>query len=67
MKLNYLIGHKDLARSGYYFINSEQEKMLLESLNDEFAYRVGERLSEQLTNGGRNIPEADVAICEIRR
>ena len=41
MRMDYRIKHKDVAELGYYFIEREQEKKYLQSLNDELALRVG--------------------------
>lgn len=39
--MDYRIKHKDVAELGYYFMEHEQEKEYLKSLNDELAIRVG--------------------------
>ena len=50
MEQNYLICHKEIADMGYYFLNRKQEEQYLKSINDEFAFRVGEEIT-------RSIPE----------
>lgn len=41
MRKKYLIGHRDIAGMGYYFLDSKQEERYLESINDELAVRIG--------------------------
>lgn len=48
MEQNYLISHKDIADRGYYFLDTEQENQYLTSVNDEFALRVGNEITQRI-------------------
>lgn len=53
--MDYRIKHKDIADLGYYFMDIEQEKEYLKSLNDELAIRVG-------TEALRCLPEEKLKV-----
>ena len=61
MRMDYRIKHKDVAELGYYFIEREQEKKYLQSLNDELALRVG-------TEAIKHLPEEKLrGLSSIKR
>ena len=53
--MDYMIKHKDVAELGYYFMEHEQEKKYLKSLNDELALRVA-------TEALRYLPEEKLKV-----
>lgn len=55
MKTTNLITHSDITEIGYYFLDREQEKLFLESINDELAERIGEDLLLRLSSDNRAI------------
>ncbi len=48
MKKKFLIKHKDIANIGYYFLKPSEEELFLKNVNDDFAFKVGQRVIEEL-------------------
>lgn len=48
MEKSDLISHEEIADLGYYFLDPGQEERFLQAINDEFALRVGEAITDSL-------------------
>lgn len=59
MRKDYLITHKEIAEIGYYFLEHEQEKKFLESINNELVERVATDVCGKLP------PEQQIEIAGL--